>query len=76
MQSTTILINESDRLRSLCEKNLPATGARRKFDAFADVVVVFTYSTSISLIRLVDMNRQSCISASKPSRDWSCHANL
>ena len=75
MHSAAIPINESYCPRLQFENNLLDSGAERQLEAMANVVA-FTCGTSTSLIRLADMNRQLCISALKPCRDWSYHVYL
>lgn len=57
MQSAAIPVNESDRLRSLRELNLLDTAAEPQFDAIVNAAALIC-GTPISLISLVDMNRQ------------------
>jgi diguanylate cyclase (GGDEF)-like protein/PAS domain S-box-containing protein len=57
MQSAAIPINESDRLRSLRELKLLDTAAEPQFDAIVNAAALIC-GTPISLISLVDMNRQ------------------
>ena len=57
MQIAAIPINESDRLRSLRELKLLDTAAEPQFDAIVNAAALIC-GTPISLISLVDMNRQ------------------